>query len=127
MSTRILVVDDEPRYQRLVEANLVTEGYEVLKADNGQEAVSMVADHHPDLVLLDILMPVLDGFAACERIREFSKVPIIVVTAKGEERDRVRGLDLGADDYIVKPFSATELMARVRSVLRRAQNSGATF
>ena len=98
MSTRILVVDDEPRYQRLVEANLITEGYEVLKADNGQEAVSMVADHHPDLVLLDILMPVLDGFAACERIREFSKVPIIVVTAKGEERDRVRGLDLGADD-----------------------------
>lgn len=127
MSTRILVVDDEPRYIRLVEANLITEGYEVLKAKNGQEAVSVVSDQRPDLVLLDIMMPVLDGFGACERIREFSKVPIIVVTAKGEERDRVRGLDLGADDYIVKPFSATELLARVRSVLRRAQNSGGVF
>ncbi len=72
-------------------------------------------------------MPVLDGFGACERIREFSNVPIIVVTAKGEERDRVKGLDLGADDYIVKPFSATELVARVRSVLRRVQNSGSVF
>jgi DNA-binding response OmpR family regulator len=81
----------------------------------------------PDLVILDIMMPVLDGFAACERIREFSNVPIIVVTAKGEERDRVRGLDLGADDYIVKPFSATELLARVRAVLRRAQKTGGIY
>jgi DNA-binding response OmpR family regulator len=110
-----------------MEANLTTEGYKVLQASNGQEAVEMVADYHPDLVILDILMPVLDGFAACERIREFSNVPVIVVTAKGEEGDRVKGLDLGADDYIVKPYSATELLARVRSVLRRAQNSGSTF
>jgi DNA-binding response OmpR family regulator len=127
MSAHILVVDDEPRYIRLMEANLVSEGYKVLKASNGQEAVEVVAEQRPDLVLLDIMMPILDGFTACERIREFSNVPIIVVTAKGEERDRVRGLDLGADDYIVKPFSATELVARVRSVLRRAQNSGSVF
>jgi DNA-binding response OmpR family regulator len=127
MNTRILVVDDEPRYIRLMEANLISEGYNVYKAANGQEAVESVAENQPDLVLLDIMMPVLDGFTACERIREFSNVPIIVVTAKGEERDRVRGLDLGADDYIVKPFSATELLARVRSVLRRAQNSGSVF
>jgi DNA-binding response OmpR family regulator len=127
MSTTILVVDDEPRYVRLMEANLTSEGYQVLKALNGQEAVEIVAEKHPDLVLLDIMMPGVDGFVACERIREFSNVPIIVVTAKGEERDRVKGLDLGADDYIVKPFSATELLARVRSVLRRAQNSGSVF
>jgi DNA-binding response OmpR family regulator len=111
----------------LMEANLTSEGYQVLKALNGQAAVEIVAEKHPDLVLLDIMMPGVDGFVACERIREFSNVPIIVVTAKGEERDRVKGLDLGADDYIVKPFSATELLARVRSVLRRAQNSSSVF
>ncbi len=127
MSTSILIVDDEPRYLRLMEANLATEGYLVLKALNGQEAVNIVADKHPDLVLLDVMMPILDGFSACERIREFSSVPIIVVTARGSENDRVRGLDLGADDYIVKPFSATELLARVRAVLRRAQISGSAF
>ncbi len=127
MGTSILIVDDEPRYLRLLEANLVTEGFQVLKATNGQEAVDTVADKHPDLVLLDVMMPVLDGFGACERIREFSNVPIIVVTARGSENDRVRGLDLGADDYIVKPFSATELLARVRAVLRRVQTSGNAF
>jgi DNA-binding response OmpR family regulator len=127
MSTCILIVDDEPRYLRLMEANLVTEGYQVIKATNGQEAVNMVAEKHPDLVLLDIMMPTLDGFGACERIREFSNVPIIMVTARGSENDRVKGLDLGADDYIVKPFSATELLARVRAVMRRAQTSGGAF
>jgi DNA-binding response OmpR family regulator len=114
MTTRILVVDDEPRYVRLMEVNLSAEGYQVLKAYDGQKAV-------------DVMMPSLNGFTACERIREFSNVPIIMVTAKGEEHDRVRGLDVGADDYIVKPFSATELLARVRAVLRRAQVSGSTF
>lgn len=127
MSTSILIVDDEPRYLRLMEANLLTENYHILKAMNGQEAVDIVAEQHPDLVLLDVMMPVLDGFEACARIREFSNVPIIIVTARGNEGDRVRGLDLGADDYIVKPFSATELLARVRAVLRRAQVSGAAF
>jgi DNA-binding response OmpR family regulator len=126
MTTRILIVDDEPRYLRLMEANLITEGFNVIKATNGQEAVDLVASSKPDLVLLDIMMPFLDGFAACERIREFSMVPIIMVTARGEENARVRGLDLGADDYIVKPFSATELIARVRAVLRRVKTSGGT-
>jgi DNA-binding response OmpR family regulator len=110
-----------------MEANLVTEGFQVIKATNGQEAVDKVAAQQPDLVLLDIMMPVLDGFGACERIREFSSVPIIMVTARGEENARVRGLDLGADDYIVKPFSATELLARVRAVLRRAKSSSNNF
>jgi len=127
MTDQILVVDDEPRYVRLMEANLVSEGYQVLKASNGQEAVDAVDQHHPDLVLLDVMMPVLSGFEACERIREFSNVPVIMVTAKGDEQDRVKGLDVGADDYIIKPYSATELLARVRAVLRRAQLSGGTF
>jgi len=123
MKEKILVVDDEPRYLRLMEANLLTENYQVIKSLNGLDAVAQVASEKPDLVLLDVMMPVLDGFSACERIREFSEVPIIIITAKGEEQDRVRGLDLGADDYIIKPFSATELLARVRAVMRRAQRT----
>ncbi len=121
MNVKILVVDDEPRYVRLMEANLTSEGYQVIKCYAGQQALSLITEQQPDLVLLDVMMPGLDGFATCERIREFSSVPVIMVTAKGEERDRVRGLDLGADDYIVKPFGASELLARVRAVLRRAQ------
>jgi DNA-binding response OmpR family regulator len=117
----ILLVDDEPRYLRLMEVNLQTEGYAVRTAADGQQAVESVAAAQPDLILLDVMMPVMDGFTACGRIREFSTVPIIMVTAKGEERDRVRGLDAGADDYIIKPFSAQELLARVRAVLRRAE------
>ena len=121
MSKRILIVDDEPRYLRLLEANLKTEGYSVVTAADGLQAVDVFSSQSIDLILLDIMMPRLDGFAACQRIREFSNVPIIMLTAKGEEQDRVKGLDLGADDYLVKPFSATELLARVRAVLRRAQ------
>jgi DNA-binding response OmpR family regulator len=127
MDTRILVVDDEPRYVHLMEVNLATEGYQVLKAYDGQKAVDLAAENQPDLILLDVMMPGLNGFMACERIREFSNVPIIMVTAKGEEQDRIRGLDVGADDYIVKPFSAQEMLARVRAVLRRANVSGDTF
>jgi len=108
----VLVVDDEPRYLGLVQINLETDGYNVITAMDGQQAVEAVAHNKPDIVLLDVMMPVMDGFTACERIREFSSVPIIILTAKGEERDRVRGLDAGADDYIVKPFSAQELLAR---------------
>jgi DNA-binding response OmpR family regulator len=119
--TLILVVDDEPRYVRLVQVNLETAGYEVDSAQDGQQAVEKVAAAQPGLLLLDVMMPVMDGFTATERIREFSTVPIIILTAKGEERDRVRGLDAGADDYIIKPFSAQELLARVRAVLRRAE------
>src|SRR4030066_1053698 len=120
MSKKILIVDDEPRYVRLIEANLLTDNYQVVKEYNGEQALELVASENPNLVLLDIMMPILDGFTVCERIRKFSTVPIIVVTVKGEEQDRVRGLDMGADDYIVKPFSTTELLARVRAVLRRA-------
>ena len=127
MPDRILAVDDEPRFLRLVEANLLTEGYEVLQAANGKLAVDMAADEKPDLILLDVMMPEMDGFQACERIREFSSVPIIMLTAKGDGEHRVRGLELGADDYIVKPFSANELMARVRAVLRRSQRTGPEF
>ncbi|MBI5935154.1 MAG: response regulator transcription factor [Chloroflexi bacterium] len=121
MAKRVLIVDDEPRYLRLLDANLRTEGYEVVTASDGQQAIDVFSAQPVDLILLDIMMPRMDGFAACQRIREFSSVPIIILTAKGEEQDRVRGLDLGADDYLVKPFSATELLARVRAVLRRAQ------
>ena len=121
MAKRILIVDDEPRYLRLLEANLRTEGYEVVTAADGAQAVDVFSNQPIDLVLMDVMMPKLDGFGATQRIREFSNVPIIMLTAKGEEIHRVRGLDLGADDYLVKPFSATELLARVRAVLRRAQ------
>ncbi len=121
MSKRILIVDDEPRYLRLLEANLKTEGYTVVTASDGVQAIDAFSAQPVDLILLDIMMPRLDGFGTCQRIREFSNVPIIMLTAKGEEQDRVKGLDLGADDYLVKPFSATELLARVRAVLRRAQ------
>src|SRR5512143_3667213 len=121
MAKRILIVDDEPRYLRLLEANLRTEGYEVVTAQDGMQAVSVFSDQPIDLVLMDVMMPKLDGFGATQRIREFSSTPIIILTAKGDEQDRVRGLDLGADDYLVKPFSASELLAGVRAVLRRAQ------
>jgi DNA-binding response OmpR family regulator len=118
--TLILVVDDEPLYQRLLQINLETESYEVLTASDGEEALELFTNKKPDLIIMDIMMPKLDGLAACERIRQFSSIPIIMLTAKGEEQDRVKGLNVGADDYVVKPFSATELLARVRAVLRRA-------
>ena len=123
MATKILVVDDEPRYVRLLEANLSTEGFEVSTAQDGAQAIEVFSTNPVDLILMDVMMPKLDGFSACQRIRQFSNVPIIILTAKGEEADRVRGLDLGADDYLVKPFSATELLARVRAVLRRSEVS----
>ncbi len=123
MTVRILVVDDEPRYLRLLEANLLTEGYQVFTAMDGEEAVEYFSSNPVDLILLDVMLPRMDGFTACQRIRQYSTVPIIMLTAKGEEHDRVRGLDVGADDYLVKPFSVMELLARVRAVLRRAQVS----
>lgn len=119
----ILVVDDEPRYIQLISANLKVDGYQVLEALNGKQAVDLVSDEDIDLVLLDVMMPELDGFETCRRIRSFSQVPIIMVTAKGDESDRVKGLNVGADDYIVKPFSASEMLARVRAVLRRSEFS----
>ena len=123
MAAKILIVDDEPRYLHLLEANLRSDGYEVVSAIDGLEAVEKYSTHAVDLILMDVMMPKLDGFSACQRIRQFSTVPIIMLTARGEEQDRVRGLDIGADDYLVKPFSAIELLARVRAVLRRSQTS----
>jgi DNA-binding response OmpR family regulator len=117
---RILVVDDEQLYRHLVQVNLEQEGYEVISASNGEECLDRVSNKHPDLVILDVMMPKLDGFSTLERIRQFSEVPIIMLTGKNEEQDRVRGLNAGADDYVAKPFSATELVARVRAVLRRS-------
>src|SRR3989304_5945670 len=123
MSTRILVVDDEQLYRHLLKVNLETEGYEVSAANDGEQALEMVTSRQPDLVILDVAMPRLDGFETCERIRQFSDVPVIMLTARGEEQDRVHGLNVGADDYVLKPFSATELVARVRAVLRRAKTT----
>lgn len=121
MADTILTVDDEPRFLKLVEANLTAEGYEVLKAEHGQQAIDIVSEKAPDLVLMDIMMPEMNGLEALERIREFSMIPIIMLTAKGSEADRIEGLNRGADDYIIKPFSANELIARVNAVLRRAK------
>jgi DNA-binding response OmpR family regulator len=121
MPVKILVVDDEKLYIHLLQVNLQAEGYEVLYAMNGEDALELVSNQKPDLVILDVMMPRLDGFVTCERIRQFSNVPVIMLTAKGEEQDRVKGLNVGADDYVIKPFSATELIARVRAVLRRAR------
>jgi len=119
--TRVLVVDDEARYARAIEVLLHARGYEVLTAPDGQTALALAAEEEPNLVLLDIRMPDIDGFEICRRIREFSQVPIIFLTALAEDADKVTGLHLGADDYVTKPFSAPELLARVEAVLRRAR------
>jgi len=121
MTVRILLVDDEPLYLRLLKVNLESEGYEIISARNGEEALELISQEIPDLIIMDVMMPKLDGIATCNRIRQFSNVPIILLTALGEEQDRVNRLNIGADDYVVKPFSATELLARVRAVLRRTQ------
>lgn len=120
MVQRVLVVDDEPAILELVSFNLKKEGYEVLTAMDGKAALEVFRAERPDLVLLDLMLPELNGHEVCRRIRHESAVPVIMLTARGEERDRVRGLDLGADDYVVKPFSPRELLARVRAVLRRS-------
>ncbi len=127
MPAKILVVDDEKQYIHLLQVNLQSEGYEVISAMNGEDALEMVSAQKPDLVLMDVMMPKLDGVTTCERIRQFSNVPVIMLTAKGEEQDRVKGLNAGADDYVVKPFSATELIARVKAVLRRARKDDSSM
>ncbi len=118
---RILVVDDEPRMIHFIRLNLEHDGFEVSEADSGVTALEQLRDQLPDLILLDVMMPELNGFETLKMIREISTVPVIMLTAKGEEEDRVRGLELGADDYITKPFSPRELVSRVRAVLRRTQ------
>ena len=119
--TSVLVVDDDARMLHMMQRMLELEGYRVLTANNGEGAITVLDDETPDLILLDIMMPGLDGYAVCQLIREFSQIPIIMVTAKADDAEKVRGLDAGADDYVTKPFSARELTARVRAVLRRAK------
>ncbi len=117
----IVAADDDPQLLRLVTRNLELEGYDVIPVSDGQQALEQIESRMPDLVILDVMMPKMDGFTVCQRVREYSTVPIIILTARGQEQDKVRGLDLGADDYLTKPFSVDELLARVRAVLRRSQ------
>jgi DNA-binding response OmpR family regulator len=123
---RILIVDDEERMVRFIHLNLEHDGFEVIEAFRGMQAVDQLRSKLPDLVLLDVMLPDIDGFEVLRIIRETSSVPVIMLTAKGEEEDRVRGLELGADDYITKPFSPRELVSRVRAVLRRTEMAAGT-
>jgi DNA-binding response OmpR family regulator len=117
---RVLVVDDDPALLPLIEYTFAREGYEVAKACDGKEALREFFAHKPDLVILDIMMPRMDGWETCRRIREVSDVPIVMLTARGQDEDIVRGLEYGADDYLTKPFSIKVLLAHARAVLRRA-------
>ncbi|HEY8645891.1 MAG TPA: response regulator transcription factor [Gaiellaceae bacterium] len=118
---RILAVDDEPRYLEIIRFNLESAGYRVTCAASGEEALDTFASDEPELIVLDLMLPGLNGFEVCRIVRERSSCPIIMLTAKGAEEDKVQGLRLGADDYVTKPFSAQELLARVEAVLRRAR------
>jgi len=119
VAQKILVVDDEKSIADIIAYNLEKEGYEVLIAYDGEEALDLVFSEDPDLILLDIMMPKIDGFQVCRKIREKKETPIVMLTARSEEVDKVLGLELGADDYVTKPFSVRELMARVKANLRR--------
>ncbi|MCB0212574.1 MAG: response regulator transcription factor [Anaerolineae bacterium] len=119
----ILIVDDETRMRRFMQMNLELEGYRVIEASNGLEAIERTRDDLPDLVLLDVMMPELDGFEALRIIRETSTVPVIMLTVRDDEDDKVKGLALGADDYVTKPFSPRELSSRIQAVLRRVDMS----
>jgi two-component system KDP operon response regulator KdpE len=121
----VLVVDDEPQILRVMRASLPARGYEVRTAPGGKEALDEIRKQPPDLVILDLGMPEMNGVEVCERVRQFSEVPIVVLSAKGAEKDKIAALDAGADDYVTKPFSLDELLARVRAVLRRWQNKEA--
>ncbi len=118
---RIFIVEDERRIARFLQIELEHEGFETATEDNGQRAFERIGQERFDLVLLDVMLPGLDGFEVCRKVREFSSVPIIMLTAKDELEDKVTGLDLGADDYITKPFAIQELMARIRAALRKYQ------
>ena len=122
---RVLVIDDEPQIQRAVRTALAGHGYSVYGAETGEDGLTLFGDRRPDIVLLDLMLPEIDGLEVCRRIREISSTPIIVLSARGEERDKVTALDLGADDYLTKPFGVEELLARIRVALRHA--AGATL
>ena len=117
---KILVVDDEELLVKGIRFNLQNDGYEVITGSNGLDAIKLVQDSAPDLIVLDVMMPEMDGLAACSRIREFSDVPIILLTAKTDDMDKLMGFDCGADDYLTKPFNILELKARIRALLRRS-------
>ena len=117
----ILAVDDEPHVLKLLKANLESSGYKVLTAADGGQALQMIESALPDLVLLDLMLPKMDGYTVCQRIREFSAVPVIMLTARSAEVDLLHGFEVGADDYLTKPFSVTELLVRVQAVLRRSK------
>lgn len=121
---RILIVDDDPSIRKFIRANLEARGYQVLSAEDGDEAVRIVEKEMPDLILLDIMMPKINGFEVCQRIRQWSGVPIIMLSARAGEMDKVTCLDCGADDYLTKPFSLKELLSRIKAVLRRTQGDG---
>ena len=119
---KILVVDDEELLVKGIRFNLQNEGYDVITGYNGVEALALTQSEDPDLVILDVMMPEMDGLTACSKIREFSNIPIILLTAKTEDMDKLLGFDHGADDYLTKPFNILELKARIRALLRRSKN-----
>ena len=121
MSEKILVVDDEKPIAEIISYNLEEEGYEVLTAFDGAEALRLAFEEKPDLILLDIMLPLIDGFSVCKQVRQKLDVPIIMLTAREGEIDKIMGLEFGADDYVTKPFSSRELMARVKATLRRVK------
>jgi DNA-binding response OmpR family regulator len=123
MANKILIVDDDPMLSELISYNLESEGYAIVRAGDGWEGLRLFREEEPDLVILDVSMPKLNGWEVCERIRATSDTPVMMLTAQGREEDVIRGLDLGADDYLTKPFQVRILLARIRAALRRAKLS----
>ena len=122
MKEKVLIVDDEKTLVKALKFSLEKEGFRVIEAYNGEEALQKVADEEPDLIILDLMLPGLDGFEVCRRIRKNNEVPIIMLTARGDDIDKVLGLELGADDYMTKPFNPRELVARIKAILRRSSS-----
>ncbi|MBU3812681.1 MAG: response regulator transcription factor [Candidatus Niameybacter stercoravium] len=120
---KLCIIDDEEKIRALIKKYALFEGYEVKEAENGMQAIEMCQRENFDLVVMDIMMPELDGFSACKKIREFSEVPVIMLSARGEEYDKIHGFEIGVDDYMVKPFSPKELMMRVQAVLKRSKSN----
>ena len=123
MSKTILLVDDEEAILEILEMNLEREGFRVLKADSGQTALVQARQGHPDLILLDVGLPDMNGFEVCQKLRQSTDVPVIMVTARGQDEDKIHGLETGADDYVVKPFNPKELVARIKAILRRSEGN----